>query len=83
MMGWRGIYGVEPVFICPRNAFWKALCEGHAGFFFSGGGGEHQGRFEVVVAADHIGFVAEVDEEFLGILARTPYFHGKFIRQFA
>jgi hypothetical protein len=65
----EGAYGVEPGLVAPGDAGGEARGEEDARLFFAAGGGEHQGRFEVVVAADHGGFVALIDEEFLGLEA--------------
>jgi hypothetical protein len=65
----EGAYSVEPGFVAPGDTGGEAGGEENARLFFAARGGEHQGRFKVVVAADHGGFVALVDEEFLGLEA--------------
>jgi hypothetical protein len=67
---WEGTCGVKSGFVAPGNTFWEAFRESDAHVFFASGGGEHERGFEVVVAADHFGFVAAVNEEFLGLNQR-------------
>lgn len=56
--------GIEAFFVLVWNTFWEALCEHCPEFFFAGYGGEHEGGFPVIVAADEVGFVAGFYEEF-------------------
>jgi hypothetical protein len=68
-------YGVKPSFVVPGYAFWEALRQRNAHVFFAGGGGEHQGRFGVVVPADALVLVALLNEELLVLVSSTLPIH--------
>jgi hypothetical protein len=62
-------HGVKPGFVVPGYAFWEAFRQRDAHVFFSSSGGEHQGRFRVVVSADALVFVALFNEKLLVLVS--------------
>jgi hypothetical protein len=58
-------YSIQAGLVFPGYALWETPCEIDAGLFLAGHCGEHQGRFEVIVAAYRTFFVTCIDKELL------------------